>query len=115
MDVLIISKENYILHVCNQGYTVDYTIYDNKGHSLDGGVFESTKDKFETDKVIKEIIEMIKESYQFSESYMYLYGERAEGLLDLIQMEDYKNSQLKLKNYLSSLKNNEKNDLEIIK
>ena len=56
MDTLIISNENNILHVCNQGYTVDYTIYNSKGHNMDGGVIESSKGKFDTQEIIKDII-----------------------------------------------------------
>lgn len=41
MDTLIISNESNILHVSNKGYTVDYTFYDYKGHSIDGGILES--------------------------------------------------------------------------
>lgn len=105
MDTLIISQENNILHIFNRGYTVDYTFYNSKGHSLDGGILESSKEKFDTQEVKNEIINMFKDSINFTEPYMFLEGEKAEGLLELIEMEDYKNAQLKVNNYLSSIKN----------
>ena len=49
---------------------------------------------------------MFKDSIDFTEPYMFLEGERADGLLELIEMEDYKNTQLKVDSYLSSIKNN---------
>lgn len=106
MDTLIISKENNILHIFNKGYTVDYTFYDCKGHSLDGGILESEKEKFNTHIVKNNIIEMFKDRIDFSEPYMYLEGDRADNLLELIEMEDYKNTQLKVNDFLSSIKNN---------
>ena len=42
MDELIISAENNILHICNEGYSVDYTFYNSKGHELDGGIIYSS-------------------------------------------------------------------------
>ena len=56
--------------------------------------------------VKNEIINMFKDSIDFTEPYMFLEGERADGLLELIEMEDYKNTQLKVDSYLSSIKNN---------
>ena len=106
MDMLIISNENNILHIFNKGYSVDYTFYNCKGHSLDGGTLESSKEKFNINDVKNEIINMFKDSIDFTEPYMFLEGERANGLLELIEMEDYKNTQLKVNNYLSSIKNN---------
>lgn len=99
MDTLIISKENNILHVCNKGYTVDYTIYNCKGHLLDGGILESSKDKFETDLVIKEIINLVTENFEFNNPYLYLRGDRAQTLLELIEMEDYENMKKKINDF----------------
>lgn len=104
MDTLIISNENNILHVCNQGYTVDYTIYNSKGHNMDGGVIESSKGKFDTQEVIKDIISSIQNTIAFNEPYTYLTGHRAENLLELIEMEDYKNLQERINNKNLSLK-----------
>jgi len=112
MDTLIISNENNILHICNRGYSVDYTFYNSKGHNLDGGILESSKEKFNTEEVKDEIINSFKDSINFSEPYMFLEGEKADGLLDLIEMEDYKNTQLRVNNYLSSFKNNSNIELE---
>ena len=106
MDTLIISKEDNILHIFNKGYIIDYTFYDCKGHNLDGGILESSNEKFNINKIKDEIISMFKESIKFTEPYMILEGERADGLLELIEMEDYKNTQLKVNNYLSSIKSN---------
>lgn len=106
MDEIIISNENSILHICNHGYTVDYTIYNNKGHSLDGGVLESSKEKFENNKVINEIVMIIREQFKFSEPFIRLSGDKATNLLELIEMEDYKNTQSKVKKYVSSIKDN---------
>lgn len=106
MDMLIISNENNILHIFNKGYSVDYTFYNCKGHSLDGGILESSKEKFNINDVKNEIINMFKDSIDFTEPYMFLEGERADGLLELIEMEDYKNTQIKVDSYLSSIKNN---------
>jgi len=112
MDTLIISQENNILDICNKGYTVDYTFYNSKGHSLDGGILESSKEKFNTQEVKTEIINLFRESINFSEPFMYLEGEKADGLLELIEIEDYKNAQSKVNNYLSSIKNNPSMDIE---
>ena len=106
MDMLIISNENNILHIFNKGYSVDYTFYNCKVHSLDGGILESSKEKFNIKDLKNEIINMFKDSIDFTEPYMFLEGERADGLLELIEMEDYKNTQLKVDSYLSSIKNN---------
>ena len=106
MHLLLLFFVLYILHLCNKGYVVDYTFYNCKGHSLDGGMLESSKEKFNTNDVKEEIINMFKDSIDFTEPYMLLEGERADGLLELIEMEDYKNTQLKVNDYLSSIKNN---------
>jgi len=115
MDTLIISKENNILHICNHGYSVDYTIYDSKGHSTDGGILESSSKVFDNNTVIKDIIGMIQEDYEFTEPYMYLYDKQTEGLLELIEFEDYKNTHSNVDDYLASLKNNYSTDMELIK
>ena len=115
MDTLIISKENNILHICNHGYSVDYTIYNSKGHSMDGGILESDKSVFDNKTVIKDIINMIQERYDFEEPYMYLYDGQMEGLLELIELEDYKNTHSNVDDYLTSLKNNSSTEMELIK
>lgn len=109
MEQIIISNENNILHISNNEYTVSYTIYNNKGHSLDGGILESSNSKFDSDKVAAEIILMIQEQFDFSEPFIHLNGEMANNLLELIEMEDYKNSKRKVRNFLSSVK--DKSDL----
>lgn len=115
MDTLIISEERNILHVFNKGYTVDYTFYDSKGHSIDGGVLESSKEKFNTDLVIKEIISMFQDTIKFSKPYLYLEGEKADGLLDLIEMEDSKNNQKNINDYINSAEQKDNCDLNLDK
>jgi len=112
MDTLVISNECNILHICNNGYTVDYTIYNSKGHSLDGGVLESSTDKFNTQDAIKEIVKMIRDTFAFSEPFMYLDNDKSEGLLELIQMEDYKNTKAKVDNYLATIKSDSYSEME---
>lgn len=112
MDTLIISQENNILHIDNKGYTVEYTIYNSKGHSLDGGILESKKDKFDTKVVLNEILKMIRDTFDFSEPFMYLENEKADGLLELIEMEDYKNTKAKVDAYLSSIKHDSYSEME---
>ena len=113
MDELIISSERNILHINNKGYTVDYTFYNSKCHNLDGGVLESCHDKFDNNKVINEIINMFKGSIKFSEPFIRIPNERASYLLELIEMEDYKNMQSKI-NSLNS-KSNINNEMELTK
>lgn len=105
MDTLIISQENNILHICNKGYTVDYTFYNSKGHSIDGGILESEKDKFDTQLVLFDLVKEFRNNFSFSEPFMYLENERAEGLLELIEMEELKNTRTNVDDYLLSIKN----------
>lgn len=105
-NILIISNENNIIHILNRGYSIDYTIYNSKGHSLDGGILESSNEKFNDDFAIKEVITIVKENYSFSNPYSILKGERANNLLELIEMEDYKNMK-------TAVENKEFNDIEI--
>lgn len=109
MDELIISAENNILHICNEGYSVDYTFYNSKGHELDGGIFESNKEKFDNDNLLSEIISMFEDNISFSKPYIRLTGDKANNLLELIQMEDYKNTKNRVNNFLLSVK--EKSDI----
>lgn len=115
MDILIISEERNILHIFNKGYTVDYTFYDSKGHSIDGGVLESSKEKFNNDVVIQEIISMFQDAIKFSKPYLYLEGEKADRLLDLIEMEDSKNNQKIINEYINSADQKYNYDLNIDK
>ena len=48
---------------------------------------------------------MFEDTIAFSQPYMILEGDRADSLLELIEMEDYKNTQLKVNDILSSVKN----------
>ncbi len=103
MDTLIISSENNILHICNEGYKADYTIYNSKGHNMDGGVLESSHGSLQDNTLSNEIISIIKERFSFSNPYIYLKGEQCESLLELIEAEDYKHMQLKVSEFLSSI------------
>ena len=110
MDILIISNENNILHIFNDGYKCDYTIYNSKGHNMDGGVLdfdEKVSNKESTDEIIK----MIQDRFLFNAPYTCLSGDKAQNLLELIEMEDYKNLQHQIEN--KSLNNKEVNDIEI--
>ena len=104
MDTLIISEENNILYVCNNGYYVNYTLYNSKGHNMDGGILESSKGKFDNDFAIKEILSIIKDTFVFSSPLIYLNGDKAENLLELIEMEDYKNMKQRVKEYSTTAK-----------
>lgn len=115
MDILIISQENNILHICNKGYTVDYTFYNSKGHSIDGGILESEKDKFDTKLVLFDLVKDIKNTFSFSEPFMYLENERAEGLLELIEIEELKNTRTKVDDYLHSIKKDSFNEINLEK
>ena len=110
MDTLIISNENNILHIFNDGAKYDYTIYNSKGHNMDGGVLdfdEKVSNKESTDEIIK----MIQDRFLFNAPYTCLSGDKAQNLLELIEMEDYKNLQHQIEN--KSVNNKEVNDIEI--
>ena len=110
MDTLIISNENNILHIFNDGDKYDYTIYNSKGHNMDGGVLdfdEKVSNKESTDEIIK----MIQDRFLFNAPYTCLSGDKAQNLLELIEMEDYKNLQHQIEN--KSVNNKEVNDIEI--
>ena len=103
MDILIISAENNILHICNEGYKADYTIYNSKGHNLDGGVLESSKGRLNDNNISNEIMSIIKENFLFSKPYICLKDENCESLLELIEAEDYKHTQEKVAEFLTSI------------
>lgn len=115
MDNIVISNENNILHLCNQDDIIDYTLYDEKGHHLDGGVLESSKKKNDINFAVKEIINIIKDRFPFSLPYTYLSGNRASNLLELIELEDYKNFQQKVNNKVVLSKKIEDTELNIEK
>ena len=46
MNIIVISKENRILHITNFVYQAEYTLYNSKGYYLFGGVLESVYDYF---------------------------------------------------------------------
>ena len=110
MDTLIISNENNILHIFNDGDKCDYTIYNSKGHNMDGGILE-LDGSFSSEEIPNEIIKIVKDRFLFSSPYTSLSGEKAQNLLDLIEMEDYKNLQKQIEN--KPAVNKDSNDIEI--
>lgn len=113
MNTLIISNENNIIHIFKDGNIYDYTIYNSKGHNMDGGQLDLETDK-SFEEALKEIIEIIKERFLFNLPYTYLYGEKANNLLELIEMEDYKNLQEQINNKQTLDKQDSENEKNII-
>ena len=110
MDTLIISNENNILHIFNDGYRCYYTVYNSKGHSLDGGVLEF-EEKVLPNILIEQVIKTIRDRFLFSLPFTCLVDEKAQNLLKLIEIEDYKNLQKQIEN--KSEIDEEKNDIEM--
>lgn len=110
MDTLIISNENNILHIFNDGDKYDYTVYNSKGHNMDGGVLE-LDGEMSSKESIDEIIKMVQDRFLFNAPYTCLSGEKAQNLLELIEMEDYKNLQHQIES--KSVSNKEVSDIEI--
>lgn len=96
MDVIIISKENNLLYISNEDRKIDYTVYNKKGHLIDGGVLENDEISYDIKKVFDEIVSSFKDTISFSEPYVYIDEEDANNLLELIEEEDYNNSQNKI-------------------
>ena len=96
MDTLIISNENNILHIFNDG--------DN----MDGGVLE-LDGEMSSKESIDEIIKMVQDRFLFNAPYTCLSGEKAQNLLELIEMEDYKNLQHQIES--KSVSNKEISDI----
>ena len=103
MNIIVISKENRILHISNFGYQAEYSLYNCKGHYLYGGVLESVSNPFDDEQLIKEIINLIKEYTNFSQPYIYLFGSNTIPLLLLIKQENNRKSSGRLKEYINSL------------
>lgn len=103
MSIIVISKENKILHIINYGLEVEFTLYNSKGQYLHSGILESANESFDNSKVTSEIMEVIREYTNFSEPYIFLYGSNTIPLLSLIKHENNKASQKLLQNYIKSL------------
>lgn len=103
MNIIIISKENKILHITNFGYQAEYTLYNSKGYYLFGGVLESIYEYFEDEKLVKEIMNLIQGETEFNQPYIYLYGSNTFPLLRLIKYENNKKSSKKIIEYINSL------------
>ena len=103
MSIIAISRENKILHIINYGLEVEFTLYNSKGQYLHSGILESANESFDNNKVSFEIIRIVKEYTNFSESYIFLYGSSTVPLLSLIKYENNKVSQKLLQSYIKSL------------
>jgi len=99
MDILVISKENNILHIFYEDKYVDYTLYDSKGHNVDGGEVDFLK-PLSQNEVIEEITKMV-EDRNFNSPFFYLVGKETENILELIQREDERNTLINVNNYLN--------------
>lgn len=108
MNIIVISNDNKILHITNFGYQAEYNLYTSKGYYLFGGVLESVYEYFNDEKLIKEVINLIKEETEFEQPYIYLYGSNTFPLLRLIKYENNKKSSKKIVEYINSL--SEKDD-----
>ena len=104
MNIIVISKENRILHITNFGYQAEYTLYNSKGYYLFGGVLESVYDYFNDEKLTLEIINLIQQEIDFERPYIYLYGSNTLPLLKLIKYENNKKSSKKIVEYINSLR-----------
>ncbi len=117
MDILLISinKQIRILHISNQEDKIDYTIYDNHCTLLDGGVID-LENAINNENAIKNVVNIIKNQYEFSQPYIYVPNEITEELLEIIQEADYENVQEKVQNISSnsSLKEELENELEMV-
>lgn len=115
MDILLISNNEQILHICNQEDKIDYTIYDNHCTLLDGGVID-LENAINNENAIRDVVDIIKNQFEFSEPYMYVPDETAEELLELIQEADYQNMQEKIQNISSNFLSKEEvdNELEMV-
>lgn len=91
MEIVIVSKENNILHISNQEYKIDYSFYDREGHLIDGGDDSRGNEPYNTDEVITELISTFKDKIDFSEPFVFITGEKAEDYLELIENEEYEN------------------------
>ncbi len=109
MDTIIISSEKNILHVFIDEEHVDYTLYNNHGHNLDGGVLDLESHE-NTGKIVNEIIEILKDSFSFSEPYILPSKEDTQEIIERVEEEDYQNMISKVEE-LSS----EKKEIELEK
>lgn len=107
MNAIIISKENNLLHICNDENKIDYTFYNKKGLLLDGGVLEIKDKADDINSISKDIISSFKDIISFSKPYVYVEKENADNLIEFIQEENYSDLQEKISNYY-----NKENDIE---
>lgn len=107
MSIVVISKENKILHIVNYGLEVEYNLYNSKGQYLYGGILESANEYFDNEKIVDEIVALINEFVSFSKPYIYLYDSNTIPLLSLIKHENNKASKRLLQEYIKSLSKTE--------
>lgn len=103
MDIVVISRENRILHIRNLGYSAEYYLYNSKGKLLLNSILESYSGRFNNEEILQEIIRYIKEKTFFSEPYMFLYGSNTIPLLSLIRYENNKKNNNYIEKYIKSL------------
>ena len=102
-NIIVISKENKILHITNYGLQAEYTVYNCRGNYMYGGILESVYSHYNADSLIKEVIDIINELTLFSEPYIYLYDSSTLTLLSLIKQENNKYARKLLAEYIQSL------------
>lgn len=102
MNVVVISKENKILHIVNRGYEVEYIVYNSKAERIIDGILESTYGSFDSYKVVEQIILLIQENVLFNSPYIYMYGDETDLILKLIDLEKRKKDKTII-NFIKSL------------
>lgn len=109
MNLIFISKEHNFLHISNDCEHIDYTFYDGKGRTLDGGQYDEIIENKTLEQSAKELIEAF-DLIEFSKPYIKLEGIQADNFIELIEEQDYKNMKNKVSNYLKDI-----NDYEMEK
>lgn len=99
MDIIIISSERNILHIFKDEDHVDYTLYNNAGISLDGGVLDVESDK-NTNELVKDIIDSLKGHYSFKEPYICPNKDDTQIVIESVEEEDYQNMIFKVNRLL---------------
>lgn len=90
MNIVVISRENRILHIINHGYEVEYVVYNSKAEKIIDGILESTFGIFDSYKIVEQIIDLIQENISFNSPYIFMYGEETDLILRLISLEKRK-------------------------
>lgn len=104
MNIIVISKENRILHIINYGYEAQYVVYNSKADKIDEGFLESISGVFDSYKVVEQIVELIQENILFNSPYIYMYGNETDLILRLIDIEKRKKDRT-IVNFIKSIAN----------